>query len=109
MIEAITGSKSKEQVLAFIITRKEGYARDIARTFKASVTPIQKQLENLELNGVLVSKNVGRTVVFQINPRYAFKEEVEALLKKAISFYPEELKEKLLYSRTRPRRQGKPL
>lgn len=109
MIEAITGSKAKEQVLAFIVARKEGYAREIAATYDVSVSPIQKQLENLELNGVLVSQNVGRTVVYRFNPRYAFKEELEALVNKAITFYPEALREKLLFTRKRPRRQGKPL
>lgn len=109
MIEAITGSKTKEQVLAFIITNEEGYAREIAKMFDVSISPVQKQLESLELGGVLVSQKVGRTVVYQLNPRYAFKAELEALVKKAITFYPEELQEKLLYSRKRPRRQGKPL
>lgn len=109
MIEAITGSKAKEQVLAFIIARKEGYAREIAATFEVSVSPIQKQLESLELGGVLVSQNVGRTVVYTLNPRYAFKTELEALVNKAVTFYPDALREKLLYTRQRPRRQGKPL
>ena len=109
MIEALLGSRSREQVLAFVVSRGEGYAREIAQTYEVGITPIKNQLEALELAGVLASQNVGRTVLYRINPRYAFKEELEALVKKAVGFYPEALQEKLLYARKRPRRQGKPL
>ena len=36
-------------------------------------------------------------------------EELKALLEKALSFYPEDVRIALLASRRRPRRKGKPL
>jgi hypothetical protein len=47
--------------------------------------------------------------VYTFNPRYAILEELKALLEKALSFYPKELREELLLNRRRPRLRGKPL
>ena len=109
MLESILKSISSEQALVFLFARKEGYAREITRFFDTSLDPIQKQLEKMEAGGVLVSRKVGRTRLFTFNPRYAFLEELKALLEKALSFYPPEEQEKLLMNRRRPRKSGKPL
>jgi len=108
MLEPILGSVSIERVLVFILARKEGYAREIARFFDTGLDPIQKQLEKLELGGVLVSYTAGRTRLYMFNPRYPFLKELRGLLEKALSFYPEEEREELMMSRRRPRRRGKP-
>ncbi|WP_236613333.1 hypothetical protein [Chrysiogenes arsenatis] len=76
---------------------------------KISLNSIQKILNALEQDGLLVSHCVGRTRVFEFNPRYFFLPELQALLQKAIEQYPPEEKESLLMNRTRPRRAGKPL
>jgi len=109
MLEPILGSLSCERVLVFILSRKEGYAREIARFFNTSLNPIQKQLEKLEVGGVLVSRKAGRTLLYSFNPRYPFLKELKSLLEKALSFYSNEEREKLVMSRRRPRRHGKPL
>jgi len=108
MIEAITGSRSRERVLVYIAARNKAYAREIAAFYKTSLSPVQNQLNGMELAGILVSKQVGKTRVFFLNPRYAFCKELKALLEKVIEFLPEEQKTKLLNIRTRPRRQNKP-
>ena len=109
MLEAILGSLSSERVLVFIFARKEGYAREIARFFETDLDPIQKQLQKLELAGVLASRTVGRTRLYEFNPRYAFLKELRSLLEKALSFYPPEDRERLVMARRRQRRKGKPL
>lgn len=109
MIEAILGSLSCERVLVFISARKEGYAREIARFFETDLAPIQKQLDKLEMAGVLASRNVGRTRLYAFNPRFAFLKELAALLDKVIFFLPPEERERLVMVRRRPRRRGKPL
>ena len=43
------------------------------------------------------------------NPRYAFKDELIALLEKAREYYSEEEQDRLTKQRKRPRRTGKPL
>ena len=47
--------------------------------------------------------------MYEFNPRYAFKEEVKALLNKALTKLPSKVQEELTLQRKRPRRTGKPL
>ncbi|MDD2542132.1 MAG: winged helix-turn-helix domain-containing protein [Desulfuromonadaceae bacterium] len=109
MLESILGSISCERVLVFLAARDEGYAREIASFFITSLAPIQKQLDKLEAGGVLVSRTAGRTRLYNFNPRYPFLAELTAFLNKAISFYEQDLQDRLLLNRRRPRRRGKPL
>ncbi|MCF6205570.1 MAG: winged helix-turn-helix domain-containing protein [Sulfurovum sp.] len=109
MLADLFGSENRERVLQYILANKQGYAKEIADFYEKSVDPIQKQLERLELAGILVSQTVGRTRLFMFNPRYAFLDELVALLEKARSYYPESLQERLTHQRKRPRRKGKPL
>ena len=109
MLEPLLGSTSCERVLIYILARTEGYAREIARFFETDLDPIQKQLKKLEVGGVLVSRKVGRTRLYEFNPRHPFLEELRNLLEKALSFYTEEERDQLLMNRRRPRRRGKPL
>jgi predicted transcriptional regulator len=108
VLESIFGSTNRERVLIFLAAQGEGYARQIARFFDTDLSPIQEQLERLEAGGVLISREAGRTVLYQFNPRYAFLSELKSLLEKALTFYPEEERERLMMSRRRPRRRGKP-
>jgi hypothetical protein len=109
MLEALFGSVNRERVLVFLFARKEGYAREIARYYKSDLDPIQKQLERLELGGILFSRTIGRTRLYSFNPRYPFIKELGAILEKALSFYSKNERESLTHVRRRPRRKGKPL
>lgn len=108
MLQPIIASASMERVLVFLRSRGEGYAREMARFFETSLRPIQRQLERLEAAGVLWSRLVGRTRLYAFNPRYPFLRELEALVDRAIEFYPESQRRALLMNRRRPRRAGKP-
>jgi len=60
---------NKERVLIYLAARGRGYARQIARFFDASLYPVQNALERLEAAGVLVSRAVGNTREYELNPR----------------------------------------
>jgi predicted transcriptional regulator len=109
MLEAIVGSKSSEQVFIFLVARNEGYATEIAKFFGADLYAIQKQLERLENADVLISNKVGRTRIYQFNPRYPFLKELKVLLERVLSFYPNDIQENLVMNRRRPRKKDKPL
>lgn len=109
MLEPLLGSTNAERVLIFILSREQGYAREIARFFGADPDSIQKQLAKFERGGVLVSKSEGRTRLYRFNPRYSLLRELKELLSKALLFYPQEEQERLTVMRQRPRRNGKPL
>jgi hypothetical protein len=109
MLASLLGSVNKERVLIYLTGRGRGYAREIARFFNAPLNPVQNALATLEAAGVLVSRTVGRTLEYEFNPRYPARSELTTLLKRALSLYPAALREKLLLTRSRPRRKGKPL
>jgi hypothetical protein len=109
MLAILLGSVNKERVLIYLIARRRGYAREIARFFDAPLFPVQNAMEKLEAAGVLVSRSVGRTREYEFNPRYTARANLAALLNQALSLYPQSLRDKLLLTRTRPRRKGKPI
>jgi DNA-binding transcriptional ArsR family regulator len=108
MLGPLLNSENKERVLIFLLARGEGYATEIARFFDTDLFGIQNQLEKLEAGGILVSKKVGRTRLYALNPRYAFLDELKSLLEKALSFYPVSLKDELIMNRRRPIMRDKP-
>lgn len=109
MLTPLLGTENSERVLIFLLTRNEGYAREIAQVFDTNLYGIQRQLDKLESGGILVSRTAGRTRLYQFNPRYPFLNELKQLLEKAFSFYPEDMRENLLMNRRRPRKRDKPL
>ena len=109
MLGRLLGSLNKERALVYLIARERGYAREIARFFRAPLYPIQRALDSLEAAGVLVSRAVGRAREYEFNPRYPAREELAGLLNRALDLYPADMKESLQFHRARPRRKGKPL
>lgn len=109
MLRPLFGSEYREKALIFVMERGAGYAAQIAQFFGTDYSQIQKQLDGLEAGGVLISRTVGRTRLYEFSPRYPFLKELKALLEKALAYYPDEMKERLEMDRRRPRRRGKPL
>jgi len=56
MLAPLFGTENSERVLIFLLTRNEGYAREIAQFFGTNLYAIQRQLDKLEAGGVLVSR-----------------------------------------------------
>ena len=81
----------------------------IAATHGSSVSVVLKQLTRLENAGVLVSRTLGRTRLYELNPRWFFYKELRALLEKALTALPAEELKRHYRARRRPRRPGKPL
>ena len=109
MLEPIFGNSTAEKVLLYLLVHRQAYARELALAFRLSVSLVQKQLLRLERGGVLASHTVGRTRLFELDPRYPFIKELEALLRRALSFVPADQRPPYLPKRTRPRAAGKPL
>jgi hypothetical protein len=109
MLARLLGSVNKERVLVFLAARQRGYAREIARFYSAPFTPVLKAIESLEAAGVIVGRDIGNVREYEFSPRYPARQELAALLSKALSLYPAKLREDLLLIRARPRRKGKPL
>jgi hypothetical protein len=109
MLEPLLDSEIKERVLLYIQAHGESYPREIAKAFDFHINAVQNQMLNLEKGAVLYSKLRGKVRLFGLNPRYAFKKELEALLERALAFTPEKERSRVFAVRLRPRRTGKPL
>jgi hypothetical protein len=107
MLKTIFGSVNAERVLIYLFAREKGYAREISRFYQAAFTPIHAQLLRLERGGVLVSQTIGKTRVYEFNPRYSFLKELKSLLEKTLPLYPQEVRDNLLMMKRRTRRKVK--
>ena len=109
MLEPLLESTAKERILLYLHTHGEAYPREISRALGLYLNTVRNQLLKLERGGVLYSQLRGKIRLFGINPRYAFKKELEALLEKAMLFIPVGELERTYKPRLRPRLTGKPL
>jgi len=64
MLEILLGTKTRELTLQYLLSFKEGYAREIAKYLDVSLPSIQNQLKNFEDGGLALSKMQGRTKVY---------------------------------------------
>jgi hypothetical protein len=111
MLESLFGNESIERVFFFLLRNEACYALQLKKQFGTALSPLQQALLRLEKGGILVSILVGKTRVFQFNPRYLFRKELRSFLERVYKTLPEEFKRKY-YEKTerrRPRRTGKPL
>lgn len=109
MINSLFGNSTAAKVLLYIQNYGSGYASAIAETFGLPLFSVQKQLNKLEQDGFLVCQEVGRTKVFQFNPRNVLSEPLRMLLQTELDHLPDTEKQQFFLQRRRPRRQGKPL
>lgn len=109
LLSGLFGNETAEKVLLYLENYGSGYPRGIATTFDLSISQVQNQLERLERGGVVVSRLIGKTRMYEWNPRYLFLSELRAMLEKALKRLPNDMLEKYFRERMRPRRKGKPL
>jgi len=83
MLHGLFGNKSVEKILLFLLVNEKTYATQLHRVLNTPLTPIQKGLERLEKDAILVSGYEGKTRFFSFNPNYPLLDELEQLLKKA--------------------------
>jgi hypothetical protein len=75
---------------------------------RAPLSGVQKALQSLELDGLVAGRSVGRTRVFQLDPRYFARDALRQFLLRLAE--PETtLRSQVATLRRRPRRTGKPL
>jgi len=87
---------------------EESYPRELARVLDAPPSGVLKALRSLELDGLVAGRNVGRTRVFRISPRYFASDDLQRYLWR-LTEPEEELRDRIAALRRRPRRTGKKL
>ena len=106
-LDAIFGNRTAASVLLYLQNYYSGYASRIAKTYAVPVSIVQDQLIKLELAGVLVSEKVGRTRVFEFNPRNPTSRRLREFLAAELRALPNEITREYFRDRKRPRRTGK--
>lgn len=107
VLKGLLRAESQEKILLYLLLRGSGYGKGIADFYGMPYNPIQKQLARLEEDGVVVSQLTGRTRCYELNPRYPFLPAMKELLKAAAKAWPQDVINRLMIQRTRPRPAGK--
>lgn len=107
VLDAIFGNHSAAQALLFIEAYGSGHPSRIASTFDLPLTGVYRQLKRLEAEGVLVSRTVGRTRVFEFNTRNPTVRGLRNFLAAEVEALPPEELRRYYRQRQRPRRTGK--
>lgn len=102
------GSQTRTRLLLALELLGQSYARELARLLGASLSAVQKGLASLERDGLIAGRLMGRTRLFQINPRYFAVAQLRELLAK-VMVADRDLKARAAELRRRPRRTGKRL
>lgn len=108
MLSSPFGSQTRTRILVALSTMESSYARELARLLGSAVNVVQAALRSLERDGLVVGRLIGRTRVFQLNPRYFAAGAVKTLLDK-LAPADAELASAIAALRRRPRRTAKPL
>lgn len=109
VLETLFGNRTSERILLHVFHYGEIHARGIARDYGSVVSPFIRQLNKLEDAGLLVSREVGRTRIYQFNPKSAYVTPLKKLIEIAYEDIPLSEREKIFRARRRPRRKGKPV
>ena len=107
ILEAILGSRSAAQTLLFLEAYGSGHPARIAATYDVPPNPIYRQLRRLEADGVLLSRTVGKTRVFEFNMRNPTVRNLRVFLAAELELLPEDQVKVYYRQRQRPRRTGK--
>ena len=101
------GSKRRTDVLVLLRLLEKSYPSELAELLGAPVFSVQKIVEALESEGIIISNKVGRTRQLTFNKRFVASEELDALLWK-LGKRNVRLQRLASQKRRRPRRKGKP-
>ncbi len=88
MLKSLFGNRNVERILLFLLVNEKCYGAQIQNLLRVPLTPVQKALSRLEKEGVVSSRYEGKTRVYQFNPSYSLRFELESLLKKAYTLLP---------------------
>jgi DNA-binding IclR family transcriptional regulator len=101
------GSPARTAVLIAIRLLGDTYPTELARLLGLRLFSVQGILAGLEAEGVIASRDFGRSRRVTLDPRFVAHKELAVLLAKLGRHSPE-LQTRLAGSRRRPRRPGKP-
>ena len=102
------GSPTRTRVLLALRMMGSSYPRELARLIGTALSAVQAALRGLESDGLVAGRPVGRTRLFELNPRFFAASELRAFLDK-LATGDRDLQNAIADLRRRPRRTAKAL
>jgi hypothetical protein len=106
--QKLFGTARRTEVLEALALLEETYARELARVLDAPLITIQRLVDGLEREGVVVTRLIGKERRITFNPRFYAGKELKALLLR-LSEGDVRVSNSVNALRRRPRKKGKPL
>ena len=100
------GSPSRTRVVVMAVALRETYPRELARLSGVALLSVQRIVEDLEREGILVSRLSGNQRRVTINAEWIAMKELRALALRLAEVLPD-IRAVLEAERRRPRRRGK--
>lgn len=102
------GSPKRTQLLLLLSLIEESYPGELVRLLGITKASVAYMLDDLEAEGIIVSRLLGRTRRITLNPRYFGAKELRSLLLK-LAEGDRAVQTIAASRRARPRRKGKDL
>jgi DNA-binding transcriptional ArsR family regulator len=78
--KGLFGSRTRERVLKLLGVLERSYPRELATLLDEDLSVVQRTVDDLERDGVLASRLLGRTRLFELNRTYQHYAPVRELL-----------------------------
>jgi DNA-binding transcriptional ArsR family regulator len=104
--KGLFGSRARERILKLLGLLERSYPREMAALLDEDLSVVQRTVDDLERDGVLASRLIGRTRLFELNRTYQHYAPVRELLARMGQAEPE-IVEAARSVRQRPRRARK--
>jgi sugar-specific transcriptional regulator TrmB len=108
MMSSPFGGQTRTRVLLALVLLTQSYPRELARVLDVPVAGVQAALRGLDRDGLVAGRLVGRTRLYDLNPRYFARDELRRYLARLSEGAPD-LIAAVTALRRRPRREGKPV
>ena len=106
--KGVFGSRTRERILKLLGLLEQSYPRELAAVLDEDLSVVQRNLDDLERDGVLASRLMGRTRLFELNRTYQHYAPLRDLVARMGQRDPE-IVEAAQRLRRRPRRARKEL
>jgi len=109
VLAQLLGSQAAASVLLHLYHHGETYGRAAAGDMEVSLLSVQRQLDKFEETGVLVSREVGRTRLYQWNPKSLIANRLRDLVSVVYDGIPLAQRQQIFAKRRLPRAKKKPV
>lgn len=107
MLDKLFGNDTLVMILLNLFHYGEVYSSLIEKNTGTGSRAILNQLNKMEEGGFFVSRQVGRTRLYQFNPKSPFTKPIKEIINITYSNLSLKQKEKMFQERVRPRAKGK--